>query len=56
MPDGDRKAIEAMTKAIVKKILHDPINAARQRAQEGDRHGVDAILRALSGAADKEQK
>lgn len=53
LSDSDRKAIEAMTKAIVKKVLHEPIKSARTLAQEGDRHGVDVLFRALSGGAEE---
>lgn len=52
MSDKDRKSIEAMTRAIVKKILHVPIRHSRKLAQDGDRHGVDVLFTALSGASD----
>lgn len=37
MSDEDRAAIDAMTQAIVKKILHDPIRSLRNGGQ-GDNH------------------
>ncbi len=41
LDEGDRERIEAMTKALVRRILHDPISALRER---GDRDVyVDAV-------------
>ena len=37
MSDEDRAAIDAMTQAIVKKILHDPIRSLRN-GEQGDNH------------------
>ncbi|MCB9777951.1 MAG: glutamyl-tRNA reductase [Alphaproteobacteria bacterium] len=45
-PDA-RARVEAMTKAIVKKILHAPIRTARTLAADGDRHGLDVLVGAL---------
>lgn len=51
LSDDDRKALDAMTRAMVKKLLHEPIRATRQLAEQGDRHGIEVLLTALSGAA-----
>ena len=41
LDDGERQRVEAMTKALVRQILHDPISALRER---GDRDVyVDAV-------------
>lgn len=48
MTSEQQRTIDAMTKAIVKKILHHPLRSARQLAEDGD---VDSAL-ALFGAFD----
>ena len=50
----DRKAIDAMTKAIVKKILHRPVSHARRLALEGDSENLVRLLTALSGEEDEQ--
>ncbi len=47
-----RKAIDKMTRSIVKKILHEPIQASRSLASAGDDHALDVLLSALGGLAD----
>jgi len=47
LSDKDRRAVEAMTRAIVKKVLHSPLSRARALASEGERAAVDDLLRAL---------
>ncbi len=47
-PD-QRKAVEAMTRAIVKKVLHQPLRTARSLAESGD---ADALNRLLSAMVD----
>ncbi|MCK6505198.1 glutamyl-tRNA reductase [Myxococcota bacterium] len=49
LSEDDRKALDAMTKALVKKLLHEPIRATRQLAEQGDRHGIEVLLGALAG-------
>ena len=41
-------AVDAMTRAIVKKILHQPLRAGRDLAERGDGDQAAALLRALS--------
>jgi glutamyl-tRNA reductase len=48
MTSEQQRTVDAMTKAIVKKILHHPLRSARQLAEDGD---VDSAL-ALFGAFD----
>jgi len=50
----DRQAVEAMTRAIVKKVLHPPLSRARALAAEGERDAVQELLSALG--ADGAQK
>ncbi len=45
----DRKTVEAMTRSIVKKLLHEPIRSSRLLAAEGDHHGLDVLFNALGG-------
>lgn len=47
LSERDRRAIEAMTRAIVKKVLHSPLSRARSLASEGERAAVHDLLRAL---------
>jgi glutamyl-tRNA reductase len=47
----DRKAVDAMTRAIVKKVLHPPLSHARALAGSGEQDAVVELLRAL-GAHD----
>jgi glutamyl-tRNA reductase len=51
LSDKDRRAVEAMTRAIVKKVLHSPLSRARALASDGEREAVQDLLRAL-GAPD----
>jgi glutamyl-tRNA reductase len=47
--DRDRKAIEAMSQAIVNKILHDPVSALKKAEEKGESPGlVDALQRLFS--------
>ena len=55
LSEEDRKAIDAMTRAMMKKVLHEPIRSARQLAESGDRHGVDVILGALSARENEDR-
>lgn len=50
---SDRKAIDLMTKAIVKKLLHHPVSHARRLASEGDSENLARLLMALSGDHDE---
>jgi len=56
LAEDDRKVLDAMTRAMIKKLLHDPIRIARKLAEEGDSHGVDILLGALSGADHPEDR
>jgi glutamyl-tRNA reductase len=47
----DRESIEAMTRSIVKKLLHEPLGYLRRSAGEGRVEAVDDVLRALLGSA-----
>jgi glutamyl-tRNA reductase len=59
LSDADRARVEAMTSALVKKLLHDPVRALKTPG-EGDRHveaartlfGLDAP--SVNGAAEHE--
>ena len=47
--EKDRKAIDAMSQAIVNKILHDPVSSLKHAEQKGDAPGlVDAVQRLFS--------
>ncbi len=39
----DREVVEAMTRAMVKKILHDPIQQARALAERGDHAALEQL-------------
>ena len=51
LEDADRKAIEAMTRAMLKKVLHRPLSEVRRLAEQGDLDRVDQLLDAF-GIAD----
>ena len=40
-------AVEAMTRALVKKVLHRPLSQARALAEEGETMKLDVLLAAL---------
>lgn len=42
---SQRKAVEAMTKAMMKKLLHGQIHAVRTAAKSGDEAALEALLR-----------
>ena len=44
----EQAAVDAMTKAIVKKILHRPVSTARQLARTGDGENLAFLLSALT--------
>jgi glutamyl-tRNA reductase len=47
--EEDKKTIDAMTQAIVNKILHDPVSALKNAEEKGDTLGlVDALQRLFS--------
>jgi glutamyl-tRNA reductase len=48
LPD-DREAVEAVTRAIVAKLLHTPMTRAREAAERGDEVWASAGLRDLFG-------
>ncbi len=48
----ERKAVEAMTRAIVKKLLHAPLSSARALAAEGESAEVARLLAALGAPRD----
>ena len=50
---AEQKAMNAMTKAIVKKILHRPVSQARQMASEGDSDNLVRLLMAMIGEEDE---
>lgn len=51
----ERKAVEAMTKAIVKKVLHAPLTSARTLAAEGESAEVSKLLAALGAPRDDDR-
>jgi glutamyl-tRNA reductase len=52
LSETDRRAVDLMTRAIVKKILHRPVSHARQLAREGDSENLIRLLMAMSGDDD----
>ncbi len=44
LDDQQQKALEALTKALVKKLLHRPMMAVREAAKTGDFDGAMALL------------
>ena len=44
---AERRVIDSMTRAIVKKILHRPVSHARQLARDGDSENLFRLLMAL---------
>jgi glutamyl-tRNA reductase len=55
MSDADRKRVEAMTSALVKKLLHSPVTTLKT-AGEGDRYVAAArALFDLDNQADLDQ-
>ena len=53
--DRERRAVEAMTRAIVKKVLHPPLSHARSLAAAGERRAVQDLLQALGGLPPEEE-
>lgn len=47
LSDAQRKQLDAMTRALVKKVLHQPLSAAREAARKGDQVALQTILSAL---------
>jgi glutamyl-tRNA reductase len=47
LPEADRRRIEALTLAIEKKLLHQPIALLRAEAASGDGHETDLAVRKL---------
>jgi glutamyl-tRNA reductase len=47
-----RDAVERMTRAMVKKLLHAPIHALRLAGERDDAEVVDALVSAFSGTED----
>ena len=54
LSDKERGAIDAMTRAIVKKVLHSPLSRARTLASEGNRDAVNDLLHALGASRNHE--
>ncbi len=50
-----RDAVDAMTRAIVKKVLHGPLSHLRGLAQAGDAEATQAVLRAFGEKADGQE-
>ena len=44
-----REAVEAMSKALIKKLLHRPFTEARRMAESGESLAADHLLEALGG-------
>ena len=47
-------AVEAMSRAIVKKVLHGPLSHLRGLAQAGDVEATQAVLRAFGNVSDED--
>lgn len=54
LPERERQAIEAMTRSIVKKLLHQPISHLREAAGDGRDEAVDEVVRAMVGRTSEE--
>ncbi len=50
----DRESIEAMTRALLKKLLHEPLGYVRRSAAEGRGDRVEEIVEALVGHGAKD--
>jgi glutamyl-tRNA reductase len=47
MPDEQWQTVEAMSRAIVKKILHQPLRQVRSWAEEGDIEQASTVFTAF---------
>ncbi|HMV68589.1 MAG TPA: glutamyl-tRNA reductase, partial [Myxococcota bacterium] len=47
LTDDQREHVDAMTRALVKKMLHGPIRAMREAAEAGDAERVQGLLAAF---------
>jgi len=54
MDTEQRAVVEAMTRALVKKVLHGPLSHVRDLAQAGDTASSEAILRAFGESGDED--
>jgi len=54
LSERERAAVEAMTRAIVAKLLHDPVTAVKDRAGTPDGDLLARALRTLYGLPDEE--
>jgi glutamyl-tRNA reductase len=52
----DRESIEAMTRALLKKLLHEPLGYVRKSAAEGRGDRVEEIVQALIGPTKREDQ
>lgn len=52
----DRESIEAMTRALLKKLLHEPLGYVRKSAAEGRGDRVEEIVAALVGPSSDERE
>jgi len=50
LDDGQRDALDHLTRALVKKLLHRQIQAARRAARDGDSGRLEALLKAWEDA------
>jgi len=53
LDDSQRDALDAMTRALVKKVLHRPLMAVREALHEGDASRAEAILTAWDDGEDE---
>lgn len=56
LDENQRKAVDAMTRAMFKKLLHSQIQAVRNAALSGDEASVDALLRPWTPAPTEREK
>ena len=54
LPESDRKAIEQMTRALTQKILHNPIQTAKNCARESEYERLQFLLNAMSISKSKD--
>ena len=48
-----KQSIDAMTRAIIKKVLHPGLQSSRSWAEDGDQLRLEAALQALGVTPDK---
>ena len=55
LPEDQRMAVDAMTRAIVKKVLHRPLRTVRDWAEAGTVDKAEAVFQAF-GVVEKDDE